>query len=156
MKTERELKNLLSRNPSPPFHFACLEKTIEDWWEGYIKKLREQSGILSIFHKRQKIDFLRIEEIRIQLGITVRDLSHMWYEIECERRDQSEEYKKKPTKEGRDNKGVYVGSGGYTNRNKVRYPSKKRSRKTWKIFYQMFPRLAERDGWDGKSSKAMK
>jgi hypothetical protein len=64
-------------------------------------------------------------------------------------------YKLKPIKEGRDNKGVYVGGGG-SNRNKVRYPSKKRSKRTWKIFYQMFPKIAEKDGWDGNTSKKMR
>lgn len=64
---------------------------------------------------------------------------------------------KKPLKEGRDNKGVYVGSGsgGYRG-NTVRYPKKNRSRKTWAKFYSLFPSLAEKDGWDGKSSKRMK
>jgi hypothetical protein len=51
----------------------------------------------------------------------------------------------------RDNKGVYVGGGG-SNRNKVRYPSKKRSKRVWKTFYKMFPYYAERDGWDGTKS----
>lgn len=57
----------------------------------------------------------------------------------------------------RDNKGVYIGSG-YTEGfyPTVRYPSKKRSLKTWKKFYEMFPRYAERDNWDGKTSNKMK
>ena len=55
----------------------------------------------------------------------------------------------------RDNKGVYIGGGG-SNRTKVRYPSKKRSFKTWKKFYEMFPYYAEEDGWDGKTSNKMK
>lgn len=64
---------------------------------------------------------------------------------------------KKPIKEGRDNKGVYVGggNGGYRG-NTVRYPKKKRSKKTWSNFYKLFPSLAEKDGWDGKTSKRMK
>lgn len=64
---------------------------------------------------------------------------------------------KKPIKEGRDNKNVYVGggSGGYRG-NTVRYPKKNRSKKTWSNFYKLFPSLAEKDGWDGKTSKRMK
>lgn len=72
-----------------------------------------------------------------------------------ERKEQIEDFKKKPTPEGRDNKGVYVGRGGYNN-NKVRYPSKKRSKRVWKIFYEMFPYYAKRDGWDGETSNRMK
>lgn len=55
----------------------------------------------------------------------------------------------------RDNKGVYNGGGG-SNRNMVRYPSKKRSHKTWKTFYEMFPYYAEKDGWNGKTSSRYK
>lgn len=58
-------------------------------------------------------------------------------------------------KETRDNKGVYVGSGE-SNTDKIRYPSKNRSKRTWKIFYQMFPRAAKDDDFDGKTSKRMK
>lgn len=61
--------------------------------------------------------------------------------------------KKKPGV--RDNKGIYNGGGG-SNRNKTRYPSTKRSLKTWKIFYEMFPYYAERDGWNGKTSSRYK
>lgn len=36
--------------------------------------------------------------------------------------------------------------------NYVRYPSKKRSLRTWRNFYNLFPWLAVADGWDGKKS----
>lgn len=58
-------------------------------------------------------------------------------------------------KETRDNKGVYVGSGG-SNRNSVRYPKKNRSKKVWKMFYKMFPYRAKMDDFDGETSKRMK
>ena len=54
----------------------------------------------------------------------------------------------------RDNKGVRIGGGG-SNYFSVRYPSKKRSLRTWKIFYEMFPYEAEKDNWDGKTSDKM-
>ena len=62
---------------------------------------------------------------------------------------------KNNSKETRDNKGVYVGSGG-SNRNSIRYPKKARSKKTWAMFYSMFPYTAKADGWDGKTSSKMK
>lgn len=55
----------------------------------------------------------------------------------------------------RDNKGIYIGGSGY-NKNKVRYPSKKRSLKTWRMFYNMFPYCAKMDNWNGKISDKMK
>lgn len=57
--------------------------------------------------------------------------------------------------ERRDNKSYYnyangspCGAAG----NYVRYPSKKRSLRTWRNFYNLFPWLAKQDGWDGKKS----
>lgn len=51
----------------------------------------------------------------------------------------------------RDNKEIpNKGSGG--SGNYIRYPSKKRSLKTWTNFYTLFPWRAELDGWDGKTS----
>ena len=41
-------------------------------------------------------------------------------------------------------------------RNIIRYPKKCRSLRTWRKFYEMFPRQAEIDGWDGKTSIRMK
>jgi hypothetical protein len=59
------------------------------------------------------------------------------------------------SKETRDNKDIHVGGGG-SNRNKIRYPSKKRNKKTWSNFYKLFPSAAEKDHWDGKTSNKMK
>lgn len=63
-------------------------------------------------------------------------------------------YKSMPARH-KDNDGIYVGNGG-SNRNSVRYPSKKRSKKVWAKFYNMFPWYAERDNWDGQTSDRMK
>ena len=59
---------------------------------------------------------------------------------------------------GKDNNGVFISRNpyGYGNINKVRYPSKKRSRQVWKRFYTLFPNLAIKDNWNGKTSNKMK
>lgn len=57
--------------------------------------------------------------------------------------------------QSRDNNGIYVGGGG-ENINTVRYPSKKRSKKVWAKFYNMFPLHAKEDNWDGQTSDRMK
>ena len=66
------------------------------------------------------------------------------------------EYKKKPVRVRQDNKRVknYGNGSGYLR--DIRYPSKKRSRATWRRFYTLFPYLAKRDNWDGKTSDKMK
>lgn len=40
--------------------------------------------------------------------------------------------------------------------NKIRYPKKARSKRTWKKFYEMFPKQAVIDNWDGNTSDKMK
>ena len=90
-----------------------------------------------------------------ELGLSEAEREEMWYKLSKQKSLIHESMKKKPTPEGRDNKGVYVGRGG-SNRNKIRYPSKKRSKRTWKKFYEMFPWAAERDGWNGETSKRFK
>ncbi len=78
-----------------------------------------------------------------------------WAEIRAKKKSNEIDVNKMPSKEGRDNKDVVVRGNGYSNGNKVRYPSKKRSRRVWKNFYKLFPWLAVKDGWDGKKSKRM-
>lgn len=39
---------------------------------------------------------------------------------------------------------------------RVRFPSLKRGRSTWKRFYTMFPRIAESDHWNGQTSDRYK
>lgn len=91
-----------------------------------------------------------------ELKMTEKEVHDLWFEQSCLRNKLRNEYNKKPQKEGRDNKDVHVGSGNSSNNYSVRYPSKKRSIKTWKKFYNLFPICAIEDGWDGKTSKRMK
>lgn len=51
----------------------------------------------------------------------------------------------------RDNK-VHTTYGYSSTCSRVRFPSLKRGRSTWKRFYEMFPRIAEEDKWDGRTS----
>lgn len=97
----------------------------------------------------------RIFELAEQEGLDDIDLIFIWVRIQKKRQDQKALYKAKPVKEGRDNKGVHVGSG-YPQGNTIRYPSKKRSKRTWANFYKLFPRLAVADGWNGTTSNKMK
>lgn len=98
---------------------------------------------------------IEIYAIADELGLSQKELENLWFTESSKNHKNKEIMKRKPQREGRDNKDVYVGSGGY-NRNMVRYPSKKRSIKTWKKFYKLFPLNAIEDGWNGKTSKRMK
>lgn len=110
------------------------------------------------FSKRQIIIINKILEIYKtgeKLGLTLKDIKSMCFRLDVERHQRNCIYSKRPQKETRDNKGVYVGSGG-SNRHKVRYPKKNRSKRVWATFYKMFPYYAERDNWNGETSDRMK
>jgi hypothetical protein len=155
-KLNRELNFLLSTNLLP----LDVRYLYTQFSEFKDRKLDVAKQVLSgkQYPKRYKQsceNFIRIFEIADMLHLTESELLQKWDSLTEKRERLIKEIKKKPISEGRDNKGVYVGSGG-ANKNMVRYPSKKRSKRVWKIFYKMFPRLAEKDGWDGEMSNKMK
>ena len=86
----------------------------------------------------------KMKEIVIDLDIDKDKFLKMYVDVLRKRYKKNEELK-----------GSYVGSGN-SNKNKIRYPKKSKSNKTWKIFYNMFPERALIDGYDGKTSKRMK
>lgn len=96
-----------------------------------------------------------IYQLADELKISDSELKYKWSKIQGDKAKQLFLYNQMPKRERKDNKHMCVGSGG-RNRTMVRYPSKKRSRATWKRFYLLFPSLAEEDNWDGKTSNKMK
>ena len=103
----------------------------------------------------QMKELFEIFSLAKELNFSKQELYNLWAKQNYIRYQNKKDYNRRPQKEGRDNKDVHVGSGG-SNKNKVRYPSKKRSKSTWKKFYKLFPHLAEKDGWNGVTSKRMK
>jgi hypothetical protein len=156
-KLNRELNFLLSTNMIP-LVTEYFGKGFDEFKSEKISQTKEitEGKHYPAHFKRKHNNYIRIFEIGNILGLSDDELLQRWRCSIRERKEQIEDFKKKPTPEGRDNKGVYVGSGGYYNNNKVRYPSKKRSKRVWKIFYEMFPQLAEKDGWNGEISNKMK
>lgn len=103
------------------------------------------------FGSKSRADRHEVYRLIAEIGLDIETAYRMWCEQSFSKHLNKVDWNAKPAKEGRDNKGVYVGHGG-SNGNKVRYPSKKRSKRVWRIFYSMFPYHAQRDGWDGESS----
>ncbi len=148
-KSLRRLNHLLYLI-HPPFYFSkeeLKEKIEKDkiFIQEYFKQnqsTQRSEGFMNRLELYSLIDKLKLPSDEV---------ATMWWEA----RKQAELNKiintGKPVKEGRDNKGVYVGGGG-SNKNMIRYPSTKRSSRVWKIFYSMFPWAAKRDEWDGKES----
>lgn len=89
--------------------------------------------------------------LAMEAGLSTEDIQKLSHETQYDRLQQKEIMSGSPQKEGRDNKGVYVGNGG-SHGNKIRYPKLNKSKRVWKMFYKMFPWVAERDNWDGEKS----
>lgn len=120
-------------------------------------KIQNLSGFDNIDKNVSKIRkaFIEIKKLTIELNISKEEYLKIAKE-ELRKKSIIQEYLKINTlKETRDNKGVYIGNGG-SNVNTVRYPKKNRSKRTWKIFYEMFPWKSKNDEYNGKTSKRMK
>lgn len=128
--------------------------------ERYEKKIKQMKGWDKSVQKLARHIIIKIGKLLecLKLGIEldyteeeIHVLQHEQFLIRYKKREQE----RPMPKETRDNKDVHVGGGG-SNNCKVRYPSKKRSRRTWSNFYKLFPGHAERDNWNGKISDRMK
>jgi len=108
--------------------------------------------------KTVKERYFALKEIRkliMDTNISIEELFNIYKEELLKKENYKKTLEINNFKETRDNKGVYIGGGGF-NANMVRYPKKKRSLKVWKIFYSMFLDKAEKDNFDGKTSDRMK
>lgn len=84
--------------------------------------------------------FFEIKKLVLELSITKNEYFKISRDEYLKKTNSKEKLKINNLKETRDNKGVYIGGGG-SNRNKIRKPSKKRSKRTWRIFREMFPKF---------------
>ena len=108
-------------------------------------------------YNQNQIDVLRMIDMSIkyihEMGLTKADFLVIANNIRIYNREDNFRYKydRKVYITRRDNKSSVNYGSGYSG-NVVRYPSKKRSKATWRNFYRLFPYLAEKDGWDGNKS----
>lgn len=150
---QRRLEALMYKNP---IYDAYRLMNVSDFYKD-AQILREFGHRASDCVEKSDINELtQIYIIGIELNLSETDIKKLWIEKCIEHNRNREDKKRKPKVERKDNKGA-INRSSYTGKlSDVRYPSKKRPRSTWKRFYALFPRLAERDGWDGKTSKRMK
>jgi hypothetical protein len=152
MKTDKKLGRLRSLIHKYDSYYTSSRIT-EDIITRLDKKIQSHSVCKEGVGFERYNAFIEMKKLVLELKLS----SDEYYKITTEERlkiynSVTSRTTRNNAKETRDNKGVYVGSGG-SNANKVRYPSKKRSKKVWNIFYKMFPYFAEKDGWDGEKSK---
>lgn len=109
-----------------------------------LKYFDEHIESCSSFHDNRSVEYFKafseIKELVVDLSLTKEQYFEICKAERKKRNDAWELLAVNNLKETRDNKGVYVGSG-YSNAKKIRYPKKARSKRTWRIFYQMFPSL---------------
>ena len=146
--------------------FRCSMEELETrliLWEFTLEKYtNEENSKLKGYTKKTRTELLRdlsniktvikIFKMGYTLGLTHDEISNKASIQRNNRTRQSYVYHRKPLGERRDNKKTIVYNGGGTNGNKIRYPSKKRSRSHWKNFYNLFPHLSKQDNWNGKTS----
>ena len=121
--------------------------------------------------KKSRKFFKEINEVIISHNITNQEISDFIETIDNPREKWRIRMKEHNNggRETRDNKGTFVSCATYHEPdrwdngnirscrfNKIRYPKKCRSLRTWKTFYKMFPKQAEIDNWDGKTFDKMK
>jgi hypothetical protein len=87
--------------------------------------------------------FSEIKALVLDLSLTKEEYFKICTEERKKINDAQDLLRVNNLKETRDNKGVYVGSGG-SNKNRIRYPKKARSKRVWRIFYEMFPNLVKK------------
>lgn len=120
------------------------------------EQIKNYSEYLTEKHCKERYDaYSELKNIISELNIDINTYNKIVKEESTKIYNSYSERQINNLKETRDNKGVYVGSGG-SNKNSIRYPKKNRSKRVWKIFYEMFSRRAEHDEYDGTTSKRMK
>ena len=154
MTQEKKLKKLNSLIHKH-FNYISVDRIEKDF--DLIKYLDERIVSYSKWMDDKCDAYKKMKKFVIDLNVDKDEFLRMYTNALIKRYTKYEALKldRKAHKETRDNKGVYVGSGN-SNANKIRYPKKSKSKKTWKMFYQMFPERALLDEYDGKTSKRMK
>jgi hypothetical protein len=109
------------------------------------KKIISETSIKKLnagFQKQVNLLF-ELEKIIKEYNVSDEELLKIWKQTRHKKIVSNILLSHNTLSETRDNKYVYVGSGG-SNKNKIRYPSMKRSKSTWKKFYKLFPNAEKR------------
>lgn len=111
---------------------------------------------IEYFNKHKDyIKHIEILNIVKKYNINDDELLELILVSEQEYKDYRKLMKTNNCKINRDNKTDFNFGSGFQG-NVIRYPKKNRSLKTWRNFYKLFPKRAEIDGFNGRTSKRMK
>lgn len=137
-------------------YFAPFNLNIKDEINKRYKQFMSYKGYRLRYFEIEQNNIAELKKLVEETNISESELLSIYLKQKHIKKETSKLLKHITPVVRRDNKGVYIGSGTSESFPTYRYPSKKRSLKTWKTFYEMFPTLAERDNWDGKTSNKMK
>lgn len=147
---KKEARELLSL--SRKFGFPGGIFMLRDGNEKIQEYFKEQKEMLKNFYEwkaspysiqRQK-DVLRVWELYCKVSDDPKACIIHWSKSKRDQRERHEAYLKNDKPPRQDNK-TYINYGSRnSNRNKIRYPSKKR-KTAWKRFYKLFPHLKPED-----------
>jgi hypothetical protein len=113
--------------------------TDENWWKTKVERDREIVG------EGGSTDILEIERLRLELGWLFSQLREEAERKMRERCRNRAEYSKRPEYPSKDNQGYKnskfhrTGRVGSYQAYSVRIPSRKRSKRVWRKFFELFP-----------------
>lgn len=151
-KKYRRLRHLIHENDIYFGNYTTTEVNLTEHLDKRIRVYSDENFTHNKRYKKTYNEYVEIKKLVLELKISVTEYMIIAQEELKNRNNMHYNLRLNNLKETRDNKGTYIGSGG-SNRYKVRYPKKNRSRKVWAKFYEMFPYRAKIDGWNGKKSK---
>lgn len=120
------------------------------------RRFNHLAGEISMYSGERIENEAELYKLGEELGYSEKKINGIRQKKLAIRYKAQKEQRKPVPQETRDNKQRLNEGSGYGSYPTHRYPSKKRSKKTWANFYKLFPFLALQDRWNGKISKKMK
>ncbi len=131
-KTVRRLKFLMSKHSYVPKY------QILKWQVASLRPYTYNKEYLKVWN-----DLMECHLILDKFNIDEPTRQSIWVPTNVAQYERSEQYKLKPIRVRKDNKdSINFGTGGGSNRNRIRFPSMKR-KGAWKRFVKLFPQYSE-------------
>ena len=108
-----------------------------------VKEDKNPSRYGGFYLKRLK-ELNRIHDLYLKVSTDEKEYMFHWHIIRGAHSERSQIYKHNDKPERKDNKDFINFGGSHSNRNKIRYPKKKR-KTAWKRFYRLFPGLKPKE-----------
>jgi hypothetical protein len=141
-KEARELLSLNRKHGIPGIPFILADKRVD----GYFQNLRETYSTLpkGCYAEKRTSDMIRCLDLYEKVSGDHKEIMLHWHIAWQTQQEVKKSYKSMSKPPRQDNKSYVNYGSGNSNRNKIRYPKKKR-KTAWKRFYKLFPHLKPDD-----------